>query len=289
MLHLVAASLLWAFSFGLIKGQLAGIDPVAVSFGRLALAALVFLPATLRGRPAGRALTGALGLGAIQFGLMYILYIAAYQWLPAWMVALFTIFTPLYVVLLSDVSIGRLHTHNLVGAILAVLGAAVVVARGLGEAVDWRGVLLLQGANLCFAFGQLRYVRLRKTAGIGEAGLLGWMYIGAALFALAALGWRAGRGADLLAGWDTGALGVMLYLGLLPTALGFYLWNRGAARTTAGLLAGANNLKVPLAVLVSWTVFGESAAYVRVLVGLALIVGGLFVVGRGGKQNKAAG
>jgi len=174
MLHLVAASLLWAFSFGLIKGQLAGIDPVAVSFGRLALAALVFLPATLRGRPAGRALTGALGLGAIQFGLMYILYIAAYQWLPAWMVALFTIFTPLYVVLLSDVSIGRLHTHNLVGAILAVLGAAVVVARGLGEAVDWRGVLLLQGANLCFAFGQLRYVRLRKTAGIGEAGLLGW-------------------------------------------------------------------------------------------------------------------
>ena len=28
MVHLIAASLLWAFSFGLIKGQLAGIDPV---------------------------------------------------------------------------------------------------------------------------------------------------------------------------------------------------------------------------------------------------------------------
>ena len=39
MIHLLAASLLWAFSFGLIKGQLAGLDPVAVSCGRLLLAA----------------------------------------------------------------------------------------------------------------------------------------------------------------------------------------------------------------------------------------------------------
>jgi drug/metabolite transporter (DMT)-like permease len=281
MFHLVAASLLWAFSFGLIKGQLAGIDPVAVSFGRLALAALAFLPAVLRGRPQGRDFGVALGLGAVQFGLMYILYIAAYQYLPAWLVAVFTIFTPLYVVILSDVSKGRFHTRNLAGAVLAVLGAGVVVARGLDEAADWRGVLLLQGANLCFAYGQLRYVQLKKTAGIGEAGLLGWMYLGAALFALAALGWRLGQGADVLAGWDTGSVGVLLYLGLLPTALGFYLWNRGAARTTSGLLAGANNLKVPLAVLVSWTVFGEEAAYLRVLAGLVLIVAGLFVVGRG--------
>ena len=30
------------------------------------------------------------------------------------------------------------------------------------------------------------------------------------------------------------------------------LWNKGAARTTAGRLAVANNIKVPLAVLVYW-------------------------------------
>ena len=44
-------------------------------------------------------------------------------------------------------------------------------------------------------------------------------------------------------------LPVLLYLGLVPTAVGFWLWNKGAARTSAARLAVANNLKVPLAVL----------------------------------------
>ena len=53
MLFLLAASLLWAFSFGLIKGQLAGLDPVAVASTRLLLAAVVFAPLMLR-RPLER-------------------------------------------------------------------------------------------------------------------------------------------------------------------------------------------------------------------------------------------
>ena len=50
MIWLLSASLLWAFSFGLIKGQLAGIDPVVVSAGRLLLAAVIFAPALARVR-----------------------------------------------------------------------------------------------------------------------------------------------------------------------------------------------------------------------------------------------
>ena len=48
MIHLLAASLLWAFSFGLIKGQLAGLDPVAGSCGRLLLASAAFSPLGLK-------------------------------------------------------------------------------------------------------------------------------------------------------------------------------------------------------------------------------------------------
>jgi drug/metabolite transporter (DMT)-like permease len=36
---LLIVSLIWAFSFGLIKGRLAGLDPTAVAVLRLALAA----------------------------------------------------------------------------------------------------------------------------------------------------------------------------------------------------------------------------------------------------------
>jgi len=149
--------------------------------------------------------------------------------------------------------------------------------------------VLLQGANLCFAWGQLRYVGLKRRVPVREAALLGWMYLGASAFALLAAGVRALQGARPLAGWDGGALLVLVYLGLLPTGLGFYLWNRGAARTTAGLLAAANNLKVPLAVLVSWTVFGEEARYVRAALGLAVIVAGLFLVRPASRAGSAGG
>ena len=76
---------------------------------------------------------------------------------------------------------------------------------------------------------------------------------------------------------DTGP--VLLYLGLVPSAAGSWLWNTGAARTTAGLLAVANNLKVPLAVIVAWLVFGETAPYLRAIGGLAVIVAALVLAG----------
>jgi hypothetical protein len=42
-------------------------------------------------------------LGAIQFGLMYVAYIASYQYLSGYLVAVFTIFTPLYVLFLMRI------------------------------------------------------------------------------------------------------------------------------------------------------------------------------------------
>ncbi len=275
MLLLLAASLLWAFSFGLIKGQLAGLDPVAVAAVRLFLAALLFLPLVLRGRLSSLLARRAMALGVIQFGLMYVFYIASFAWLPAWMVALFTIFTPLYVVGLDDWQRRRFTPRHLVAAVVAVAAAALVL-RGYSGGADWRGVALLQGANLCFAWGQLRFVGLQKAAAGKDAALVGWMYLGAFLVTFAALLYRSGVGGILaVADWKPASHWVLLYLGLLPTGLGFYLWNRGAARASSGFLAVANNLKVPLAVAVAWIVFGESAPFVRVMMSLLVMVAAL--------------
>lgn len=277
MRHLLAASLLWAFSFGLIKDHLTAADPVAVACARLVLAAVAFAPLLGRYRLRGTHRAAALGLGMLQFGLMYVLYIASFAWLPAWLVAALTIFTPLYVTLAHDLLERRFRLRHLLAAALAVVGAGVIVLVAAPGQVPWRGILLLQGANLCFAAGQVLFPRLRKRAGGHEAVLVAWMYLGAALVTALAL---VLRGGDPLAGWDRSAVLAVLYLGLVPTALGFYLWNRGAARTAPGMLAGANNLKVPLAVLVSWAVFGEQADYVRAGFGLLVIVAALFLAGR---------
>lgn len=292
MALLWVASLLWAFSFGLIKGQLVDHEPVVVAAGRLALAALVFAPLLVRrsNRLARPLVLRAAGWGVVQFGLMYVLYIASFQWLAAWQVAVLTVFTPLYVVALAALRGGGLTWRHGIAAVLAVVGA-LVVNGATPEGLDWRGVVLLQAANLCFAAGQLAFRDLQGRAAGRDAVLVGWMYAGAAGVTLLAAGLvlfasLPGAGGTLLATpWTASALASLLYLGVLPTGVGFYLWNRGAARTGAGSLAVANNLKVPLAVLVSWLVFGEQAAAGRVLGGLVVVVGALILARVPGHRN----
>lgn len=277
---LLAASLLWAFSFGLIKGELAGLSPAAVAAARLLVAAALFLPFAARSRLASRTRLEAAALGAVQFGLMYVLYVASFRWLAAWVVALLTVFTPLYVLLLARLPAGPARWRAAAAVVLAVGGAALVTARGGNGQAAWPGVLLLQASNLCFAAGQLRYASLRRRCAAPDAALLAWMYLGAAATALLALPVVAlAAGGGPLAGWTPRALLVVLYLGALPTAAGFHLWNHGAARTQPAFLAAANNLKVPLAVLVSWLVFGERAPGAPALAGAALLVAALLAAG----------
>ena len=284
---LLAASLLWAFSFGLIKGELSAVSPLAVAAGRLTLAACIFLPIAGRGVRGARLRWSAAGLGVIQFGLMYVLYIASFRWLAAWVVALFTILTPVYVVLMAEAGRRRFGAGSLSAALLAVAGAALVTVRGVPADGSWVGILLLQGANICFAAGQLAYGPLKRRSGAADSALLAWMYAGAAAATVLAAAVSGAVGTSPWAGWDRRSLLVLLYLGALPTALGFYLWNRGAARTAPGVLAAANNLKVPLAVLVSWLVFGEGAAEPRALAGMALLVAALVLADRTGGRAPA--
>src|SRR5690606_21460219 len=96
---LLIVSLVWAFSFGLIKGRLGGLDPAGVAVVRLAFATMVFLPLLrLRALPGLAALRFA-AIGAMQFGAMYVFYLRAFAHLQAHEVALFTIFTPIYIAL----------------------------------------------------------------------------------------------------------------------------------------------------------------------------------------------
>ncbi len=281
MRNLWLASFLWAFSFGLIKGQMGGLDPVEVAAGRLLLAALAFSPFILKSRQGMVRHGQVMLLGAFQFGAMYWLYIASYQFLPAWLVALFTVFTPLSVVLLSDLLARRWHWRNALAAVVAVLGALLVVARGLPQDASWQGVLLLQAANLCFATGQVLYPRLKKQAGASHVVMVGWMYWGAVFFTGLVI---LVSGGVNLESWTPSAVWTLLYLGLIPTALGFYLWNRGTTTVTAGWLAVANNLKIPLAVVVAWVIFGEEADRWRASLGLLIVVASLFLAEP--KKNK---
>ena len=269
MPQLLLVSLIWAFSFGLIKGGLAGLPSSAVAFIRLAVALAAFAPfmrlRTLRAADAARLLL----TGAVQYGLMYVAYIHAFSYLKAYEVALFTIFTPIYVAAINDLFERRIGFSALAAGLLAAAGGFVIEYRQISSPELWYGFLLMQASNLCFAFGQIFYRRTmaRLPEVRTDLQVFGLLYLGAALTAALA---ASGTGWTALAITSKQA-GILLYLGIIASGLGFFLWNIGARRVTAGTLAVFNNLKIPLGILVSVLFFGETADWPRLLGGGALM------------------
>ncbi|MGC4065523.1 MAG: EamA family transporter [Polyangiaceae bacterium] len=272
---LVIVSLMWAFSFGLIRHYLFSLDSAAVALLRLCLSCLAFLP-WLRFRGVGAKMAASLAaIGAVQFGLMYLLYLEAFQSLAAHQVAVLTLLTPIFVSLFDAGFAQRLLLRPVFAAAMAVGGAMIIMAsHPLGHA-EWRGILLVQASNACFALGQLLFKRLHaQQSRANTTHWFAWMYLGAVLVALP---YAAGRlAATIVIVSSTQAL-VIGYLGIVASGLGFFLWNRGATQVNTATLAVMNNAKIPLGVAASLVVFGETTNYVRltvgaVLIGIALVV-----------------
>ncbi len=270
MALLLITSFIWAFSFSLLKKYLGGVDAGFVAFARLALALLLFLP-IWKPRKVSPAVTLRLfGIGMVQFGLMYVFYIQAFRFLAAHQVALFTIFTPLYVAIAADLAEKRFRPLHFWTALLAVAGTAVIVYSGWGAVTLISGFLLVQASNVCFALGQVWYRQLvRGDREWRERDVFAWLYLGGA--ASAALAMLLFSGLPELDLSNCQVL-VLLYLGLLASGVGFFLWNVGATKVPAGLLAVFNNVKVPLAMAVSLLFFKERTDLVRLALGGTVIL-----------------
>ncbi|MFA6285949.1 MAG: EamA family transporter [Opitutaceae bacterium] len=269
MLYLLVVSLLWAFSFGLIKGQLSGLDPAAVTVVRLAFALLVFLPFLRLAKIPRKSLGWLAMIGAIQFGVMYVLYLTSFGYLQAHEVALFTILTPLYVTLLDAALENRFQPRHGVAALLSVIGAGVLLWHATISYDLMKGFILVQLSNLCFAAGQIAYKRTRPLLGeAGEANLFAVMMAGALLTAASA--------SAFMTPWtqfhpNLKQWGVLAYLGVLASGLGFFAWNLGVTRVNTGTLAVFNNAKIPLAVACSLLFFGGQADLPRLIVSMVLL------------------
>lgn len=281
MIYLLITSLVWAFSFGLIKNQLSGLDPNLVAFLRLFISFIIFVPflnfKKLKHQYRNKSLTiHLLAIGAIQFGLMYSTYIYAFQFLKAYEVALFTIFTPIYVTLINDfVNKKGLDFAAILSSILAVVGAGVIVFKRMNDDMFLTGILLVQASNLCFAAGQIYYKNLMsKLPEVHNSEIFAIPYLGGfavtLVFALGSVKWT---GLTI----STSQLGAIIYLGLIASGLCFFLWNKGATMVEASTLAVMNNAKIPLAVLCSIFIFGESADWIRVVIGGGIMLFSVFV------------
>jgi len=258
MHYLAITSLIWAFSFGLIGNALKGIDPLQVADVRLLLALLVFLPFLKWQQTNKQEKWQLIAIGAIQYGVMYTCLLSSFRYLPSHLVALFTVLTPLYIVIIDSFRKRYFSIDYVLAAALSVAGAAVIKAQNTEGADIWLGFALIQIANLAFAFGQVFYRDWKQARPeLAHSAVFAWLYLGGALFTAFAAALISGKGPIPLEA-NAQQWTVLLYLGLVASGLGFFMWNKGATLTTTGILAAFNNAVVPLAMFASLFIFAEA-------------------------------
>ena len=276
MVYLAVVSIIWAFSFGLIGSSLAGLDSFLVATLRLGIASVAFL-FMLRIKSIGLIDHARLVLmGAIQFGVMYGCYMKAFQYLPSHIVAIFSITTPIYVVLIHNLRQKSFSKKFILVALLSVVGAGIIKAQSVPSGDIWTGFSLMQVAGLSFAFGQVAYRDWKKgNPQVVDRSVFGLLILGG-FVSVGCFSFILTDFSDLnisLEQWQS-----IVYLGIVASGLGFFLWNKGATKVNPGTLAAFNNAVVPLAVLCSLFVFREveslsSEDLLRLILGSSFILG----------------
>lgn len=268
MIYLVIVSILWSFSFGIIKYGLPGIDSALISFIRNLIALIFFSTLTIYNFKKFSFDLRLILIGAIQFGLMYVFYIQSYEYLPAYLIATFTITTPIFVGLSSHLLINRSFSLKGFIAVILVLIGSLMMRFNIVNPIDyWTGFLLIQVANICFAFGQVMFKKWHSTNNSTDIiHNFSQMFLGAVLITSIFFISNSDNTQML----DTTNLLVLLFLGLVSTGFGFLAWNIGATKVSNEKLALMNNAVIPIAILNSYLIFGEAIGFALFLPGLVL-------------------
>jgi len=268
VIYLILVSILWSFSFGIIKYGLAGIDSAFISLMRSLIALLFFASLTLYNFKKFSFDVRLILIGAIQFGLMYVLYIQSYQYLPAYLIATFTITTPIFIGIFSQLYDNMSFSSNgKLSIILVVIGSLMMRFNVVNPLDYWLGFFLIQCANMCFAIGQIMFKRWHsKNTSVNIIYNFSQMFFGAVLitsiFSLI--------NSTNLSMLNTSNLYALLFLGLFSTGFGFLAWNIGATQVSNERLAVMNNAVIPIAIFNSYLIFGETISLTLYLPGLIL-------------------
>ncbi|MCF3195608.1 MULTISPECIES: DMT family transporter [Pseudomonas] len=269
--YLLFVTLIQAFSFSLIGEYLAGhVDSYFAVLVRVVLAGLVFIPLTRWRQVEPGFMRGMLLIGALQFGITYVCLYLSFRVLTVPEVLLFTILTPLHVTLIEDAINRRFNPWALVAALVAVMGAAVIRFDSISPDF-FKGFLLLQLGNFTYAAGQVMYRHLvaRYPSDLPHYRRFGYFYLGALAVVLPAFV-LFGK-ADF---WPEAPLqwGVLVFLGLVSTALGLYWWNKGACMVSGATLAVMNNVHVPVGLFFSLLIWNQHEPLGRLFLGGLVIL-----------------
>jgi drug/metabolite transporter (DMT)-like permease len=275
LLALLAAGLtvvLWASAFVGIRAAGRVMSPGPLSLGRLLVgsAVLGLLALARRSRlPPRRDLGLLLLCGVLWFGFYNVVLNEAERRVDAGTAAMLVNVGPVLIALMGGFFLREGFPRRLVvGCAIAFAGAIVI-----GLATSRTGLRAGTGALLCLAAAAAYaggVVSQKPLLARTSALTITWLActIGAVVCVPFApqLVHEVGHA-------DVGSVGWMIYLGALPTAVGFTTWAYALARTSAGRLGATTYLVPPIAILMGWLLLGDVPPLLAFAGGALCLVG----------------
>ncbi|MFE8072156.1 DMT family transporter [Marinobacteraceae bacterium S3BR75-40.1] len=285
ILGLTVTAALWAGNALVARATADAIPPVALAFWRWSLPLLYLLPYTLWVWRRYREVILAhrrrlLGLSIFSITTYNTLLYLAAQYTTAINITLVSASMPLITVALSALLLGSLPTRAQgLGALLALSGVLIILTR-----TEWQVL-----AQLSFNPGDLIMLVSILSWSIYSVLLKRWpvpipgfpllcllITIGAPLILPFYLWEWAFKGGFEL---TTNTLGALAYVGVLPSVVAYFLWNRGVARIGPANAALFFYLIPVFAAVIAVPVLGEQLAGYH-LAGAGFILLGLYLASR---------
>jgi drug/metabolite transporter (DMT)-like permease len=273
---------LWACAFPAIRVGVDGLGVAALSFLRLTVAAVVLLamsPFAGVRLPHRRdlpliALCGLTGMTALlNWGEVHV---------AAGTASLLIAIAPVFSVLLASAFLSEPLTRNVVvGSLIALAGTAVVtLAKGFAG-FSAASLVVLAAAVVQGVYHFASKPLLKHYSGLEVAT---YAMAAGTVFALP----LAPEAARATVGAPAGALWSAVFLGLLPSALGFVIWGYAVARLPMAASTAALYLVPPVALVVSFVWLGEKPLPLELAGGAISVAGVVLINHRTAKRPEPA-
>ncbi|WP_182899850.1 EamA family transporter [Microbispora sp. H10830] len=208
-------------------------------------------------------------LGVLNIGAFFpLLFLAAYR-LPGGVAAVLGAVGPLFALVFAALLLAERPTlRKVLAGLLGLLGVGLVVLRAEAR-LDMVGVLAGLAGAASMSAGTVLTKRWGRPEGVGALALTGWQLTAGGLLlvpvALLVEGAPPALSGENLLGY--------VYLGIVGTALGYWIWFRGISRLPATSVAFLALLSPVSAAVIGWAALGQALSAVQLL-GMVLALGG---------------
>ncbi|WP_433729714.1 EamA family transporter [Nocardia sp. CA-129566] len=262
------APITWGSTYAVTTEFLPPDRPLFTALMRALPAGLALLAIT-RVLPRGIWIGRAAALGVLNIGAFFpLLFLAAYR-LPGGVAGVLGAVAPMFSLAFATVVLAeKPNGRKVIAGLIGVFGVALVVLRANAQ-LDTVGVIAGLAGAASMAMGTVLTQRWGRPEGVGPLAITGWQLTAGGLF-IAPLAFLIEGAPPAL---DGSAIGGYLYLGVIGTALAYFLWFRGISRAPATSVAFLGLLSPVSAALIGWIALGQALSPLQVL-GLVIALGG---------------